>query len=273
MTLAFQLQERKAFVGRRFGRLVVLKFHSTDGKNSRWLCRCDCGKRKKVLRNGLVRGTTASCGCLQQEARTSHGMSGSPEYSQWADMVQRCNPDPESQYFENYAGRGIKICKRWRKFVNFFADMGKRPTPKHSLGRIDNDGDYKKSNCRWELPDQQARNKRGNVFLTAFGKTQCLKDWATEIGVAHQTIQHRIGALGWSVEKALSTKRYESGHKDTAVRIEFGGESLTVSQWAVRTGITVSTLWRRIAIGRPPEEILSKKGFRSVKGFGKGRRH
>lgn len=118
-------------------------------------------------------------------------------------MKDRCH-NPNSPAFDRYGGRGIRVCERWRdSFANFFTDMGPRPTPKHSLDRIDNSGNYKPENCRWATDVEQAQNMRKNRFLTHDGRTLCASEWARVIGVKPGTLERRLNA-GWSVERALT---------------------------------------------------------------------
>jgi hypothetical protein len=151
--------------GKVFGRLTVLERHSPrGGKKIFWLCRCSCGKECIVMGSNLRAGFTRSCGCLFREqvgARIrTHGMSGTREYHTWTSMVGRCTR-PHYPSFRNYGGRGIKVCKRWlgaKGFANFLKDMGARPSDM-SLDRINNDGDYKPSNCRWATDEMQRKNR------------------------------------------------------------------------------------------------------------------
>jgi hypothetical protein len=138
------------------------------GRHIKAIYRCKCGVLKECRRSGVIAGITKSCGCLQKEVTRSinlkHGHNTkrdgqSPTYVSWSCMKTRCL-NRNCQRWKDYGGRGIKICKRWSKFENFLKDMGKRP-PNRSLDRINNDGDYKPSNCRWATQRMQVLNQRG----------------------------------------------------------------------------------------------------------------
>lgn len=185
----------------RFGRLrVVVPDIRHKGRHSS-ICLCDCGNSKTVRVSELYNGNVASCGCLLKD--TIHGMCKAPEYGIWMALKQRCS-NPNNSRFDAYKDRGV--CQRWQKsFEAFYQDMGPRPTSKHSIDRINNDGPYSPENCRWALPSQQARNKSNNINLTYQGKTQCLTDWARELNISRLALRSRIQVLGWSVERALTT--------------------------------------------------------------------
>lgn len=159
-------------VGDVFERLTVVGEDRSSG-TLRWVCQCSCGEKRTLLANAFVGGSSRSCGCLKRElsaerGRTrrdhpyfKHGMSSGPgrrgEYVSWMAMNHRCKPGSHAKYHHD---RGIRVCERWSEFVNFFADMGPRPTPSHSIDRIDNDGNYEPGNCRWATKSQQMNNKR-----------------------------------------------------------------------------------------------------------------
>lgn len=188
-----------------FSKLTVLGF---AGKRH-WFCKCHCDKITKVYAGDLKSGHTNSCGCSQIEdvrrRSTIHGHAErnneSSTYCSWQSMLKRCL-NPKHHQFQDYGGRGIKVCDRWLKFENFLADMGERPTGL-TLERKENDKGYYQANCRWASPKEQANNRRSNRLITYNGKTQTMTQWAEEISVQVATLWKRL-KLGWSIERALT---------------------------------------------------------------------
>lgn len=177
------------------------------GGPRRWLCRCQCGSEKPCVEIDLKRGHTKSCGCYQKAqvsvARKTHGRSKTPEYNSWANVVQRCLNTRHPRYAD-YGGRGITVCQRWREsFEAFFADMGPKPSPKHSIERKDNSGNYEPGNCHWAGPVEQTNNARRNRVLTHDGRTMTVAQWTKELGFGASIIGLRL-AKGWTVAEALT---------------------------------------------------------------------
>jgi len=196
---------RKDLTGKKFGRLEVLRLYGWlasrlgDG-TSIWECQCACGNKKLVRSICLTRGANVSCGCYQSECRitnsTKHGharkCNRSGEYSSWARMRDRCS-NPKTERYPHYGGRGIKVCERWLDFELFLSDMGNKPTPKHSIDRIDNDGNYEPSNCRWATAlEQQSNTKRSVKLMDHNGKVMILTSWARYLHRDPGTIRRMV---------------------------------------------------------------------------------
>jgi hypothetical protein len=186
--------------GLRFGRLLVL---SRQGKN--WKCLCDCGNEKNIYGNSLTKGATISCGCFFKEQAvsrmTTHGKCYTSEYRIWRDMIGRC-VNQKNKRFKDYGGRGISVCERWRKFENFSADMGQRPSSAHSIDRINNDGNYERSNCRWATTSQQAFNRRNNRVIIIDNQKIVFTEACRKFNLHRNTVHARL-LRGWSIEQAF----------------------------------------------------------------------
>lgn len=198
-------------VGTRFARWVVLEEVVVPDRieRYRYRCRCDCGTEKLVRGYNLRRGESLSCGCLIRDTAPSlrHGYARKgqvrPEYRAWQHMLRRCT-DTENPSYPAYGGRGIRVCERWRSFENFLSDMGPRPAG-CSLDRINNDGNYEPSNCRWATIEVQMNNTRTNVFVSAFGERLTIAQWSRRVGISRLLLRERIVRGGWPPELALST--------------------------------------------------------------------
>lgn len=147
------------FTGIRQGKLKVLHKAPSVAKRVYWLVQCACGVQK-LMRGESLQRNAQSCGCGRIDSISSHKMTHTAEYKTWWGMKYRCSAKA-GKYFENYGKRGITVCKRWQNsFLNFLNDMGPRPSPKHSIDRIDNDKGYSPANCRWATASQQNFNRR-----------------------------------------------------------------------------------------------------------------
>lgn len=164
----------------------------------------------------LARGNPKSCGCLNAERLFKHGMSRTRPHTIWKMMHQRCQ-NPNHKHYDRYGGRGIAIDPAWHDFNVFLADMG-MPKANETLDRIDNDGPYCKSNCKWATRREQANNTPRNVLVTAFGKTQTLAQWGRELNISQDLIGNRI-KLGWPAEEALTRS---PSYANSAIRKKVG---------------------------------------------------
>jgi len=201
----------KDLTGQRFGRLVVL-YDTGERKSGNvvWHCKCDCGNEVDVISGNLASGNTTSCGCYNREraaeTHTTHGMAGKehPVYNTWASMLQRCENPNDSKY-KDYGGRGIKVCDEWHDAKVFIEwALANNWEKGLSIDRIDNNGNYEPSNCRWVTWKEQARNRRSNHLITFNGKTQSIAAWADETRIPYGTLKARINQYHWPIEQALS---------------------------------------------------------------------
>lgn len=190
----------KDMAGLQVGRLTVLDRGPNYGTKAQWVCLCDCG-RTSTIPGYALRGGQVSCGCERSRRHLTHGQSRTRIYWVWKAMHQRCTNTKDRFYFR-YGGRGIRVCKRWRSFENFIADMGPRPK-RAALDRIDNDGDYSPKNCRWATAQENSRNSARACIIEHKGKSQCIQAWHEETGIPYRTLLSRV-QRGWTAERALT---------------------------------------------------------------------
>lgn len=188
--------------------------HPTRG-SARVECRCVCGSVRVVDRYGLVSGHTKSCGCIKVERALAlvatkpgrtHGLTRTPEHAAWQNMLARCER-PQHPGYADYGGRGIRVCAAWRdSFDTFLADVGPRPSPRHSLDRRDNESGYEPGNVRWATATEQQRNSRHNRRVTFRGETMPLVAFCDRVGVPWKRAWGRL-ELGWTPEEIVAGRR------------------------------------------------------------------
>lgn len=197
---------------RRFGRLIAIQQVENDKHNhQQWKCLCDCGRTKVVLKNSLTSGRTRSCGCLYKETRTTasatHGQSKTRLFAIWASMIERC-VNANGHDWKYYGGRGIKVCDEWQTFEPFSrwaSDNGY--SDNLTIDRIDVNGDYEPSNCRWADWQTQMNNTTRNHFIAANGEKHTLAEWSRITGISMSTILYRVKA-GWKPEDIINTGKH-----------------------------------------------------------------
>lgn len=211
-------------IGDEFTRLTVLApaGKDRDGKTL-WLCACACFNLTWARTAQLNSKSKKSCGCLVRDnaikRNTTHGMTTRqthpPEWTSWSHMRYRCN-DPDNAAYERYGGRGIQACKRFNQsFIAFYRCVGPRPSPQHSIDRVDNNGHYSCGTCadcrkngwpmnvRWATKKEQSQNRSVTVWIKFKDQRHCLAEWSRITGIKENTLTGRLDA-GWSIENALT---------------------------------------------------------------------
>ena len=196
--------------GHVYNRLTVIERDFSRTGGTYWLCKCECGNIKSIFAGNLKRGVTKSCGCYNSEiarknaSKQKHGKSFSPEYKAWHNIKERCFNKNEKSYV-NYGARGITMHPDWiNSFESFYEHVGDKPSAKHSIDRIDNNGNYEPGNVRWATQKEQVNNQRRNVMFSHNGHVLNIRQWAEKTGLKYQTIYSRLTKYNWPVEKALT---------------------------------------------------------------------
>lgn len=205
----------KDITGQRFNSLTVTSFAYCDERGeAHWNCICDCGKQTTTTGHRLRSGKTKSCGCLQSRIRKegihkSHGMTSTKLYVIWSNMKARCY-NPKNTMYKNYGGRGISVCDEWKNSFEDFSEWALKNgyVEGLSIERINVDDGYNPNNCTWITLKEQSLNQRRSHRLTAFGRTQTIKEWSEESGIKYDTIERRINQYGWSAEDAVTIKEH-----------------------------------------------------------------
>ena len=193
----------KDLTGKVFDRLTVKYRSGTKNRRPLWSCLCICGNSVDVGSQHLLRGNVKSCGCLKIETIHGYARRGNrlPEYKVWVSMRTRCN-NPNDESYQNYGKRGIRVCERWNDFSLFLEDMGRRPTPRHTIDRIDSKGDYEPKNCKWSTYTEQANNTRRNIRVEIDGDIMNLKQAVDRYGGRYGKVLRRFHS-GIPIKEAL----------------------------------------------------------------------
>jgi hypothetical protein len=207
--------------GQKFGRLVVLRTYRRHPKGCKQVvtfcdCLCNCKNKITVRKGNLLNGNHISCGCARREIlsklRWTHGKSHTSEHDIWCEMKRRCN-NPKNHAYAYYGKRGIKLCPEWENsFIQFYKDMGPRPSKKHSIDRRNNNKGYSKSNCYWATLKEQANNKRNNAKFKYKGKWFTVFQLSQMSNKPQKFLYHRLHKLKWSVTRALKTPKMVNGY-------------------------------------------------------------
>jgi hypothetical protein len=205
------LPKRKDWTGQKYNRLTFIqKTQKKKRESILWLCKCQCGNFIEVIPSMVSIGNTKSCGCLRKELAkinldaTAHGMQKTRQYAIWCGIKKRCLNE-DSDTYNYYGGRGIKICDKWLTFEGFWEDMKQNYSDDLTIDRINVDGDYCKENCRWATRRDQMNNTRRNLVYTVDGITATLKQHCERLQVKYGLVYNRIRRKNWEPEKALKT--------------------------------------------------------------------
>jgi len=208
------MSKRVDLTGKKFGYLTAIKpTRMTEEHSQLWLCRCDCGNFKEVEARYLKRKRPHNCGCMTKKLQSSrsenHGASGTRLYYVWYSIRCRCEREYSSEY-QNYGGRGISVCAEWRDSFPAFQEWAlsngydeNAPRGECTIDRIDVDGDYEPSNCRWVDITTQANNRRNNRYVTIDGVTKTITEWCRETGIKSHIAYWRIKS-GWEPARAVT---------------------------------------------------------------------
>lgn len=241
--------------GKRFASVIgIRKVGISASRDLMWEFLCDCGVTFNATGYAVRCGRITTCPTCSRirsaTASTKHGMTETPEFSTWTDIQTRCHNE-KSTSFDRYGGRGIIVCERWRAaFENFLMDMGPRPSAKHSIDRVDNNGNYEPGNCRWATVQEQANNKSNNVIIEIEGESKTLSEWARFYKTPYADVwrRYRSGITGMAL---FRTTRRQITHQ---------GITDTVSGWAKRTGLKPSTITMRLTKYRWPVSRALSEG-------------
>jgi len=250
-------------VGQKFQRLTVIEdTNRRNNGNVIYRCECICKKETFVTSQSLRSGKRKSCGCLAKEKigklNRTHGESNTRLHGIWKGIKKRCK-NKNTKNFKNYGGRGITVCEEWSKSYVTFREWALKNGYHESLeiDRINNNGNYEPSNCRWVTRKENNNNRRNSRLLTINGETKRLREWCDLNKISCNTVRKRLNN-GWSVEHPLLFS------KRTATKITVDNETRTVEEWAALKKITVVSIYDRLKKGWPVDATLFQKSRQPV---------
>ena len=205
----------KDLTGMKFGRLTVIEraIDRIDTKGKRhimWKCLCSCGKTKDISRDSLLSNRVKSCGCLRaektKERKFKHGLRNTPLYRTWSNIKTRCY-NPKNDTYKYYGEKGVTMCSEWKKdFLNFYMwSLENGYKEGLTIDRINSNGNYEPSNCRWVTATQQQNNKLNNYLIIYKESTHTLAEWSNILNINYKVLYRRIQYLNWSIERAFTT--------------------------------------------------------------------
>ncbi len=252
----------KIEIGMVFNQLTVIsKGTPSNAGHPQWNCRCICGQVKVVRQSHLIALTVMSCGCLAKQdlikRQTTHGGYGTPEYSSWRSMKDRCL-NPTDKNYKDYGGRGIVICDQWNAFPNFLTDMGKRPSLQYSIERIDVNGNYEPDNCIWATAKQQSINRRNTIRITFEGITMSLVTWCEMLGVNTKRTAKRMWE-GMSFIDAVTQPLYQTKKpRKNGIVVTYRDETKPLHEWCRELSLPYRKTHQRLfRDGQSPERAFS----------------
>lgn len=194
-----------SYIGNKYNKLTITKYsHNKDG-HYYYECTCECGRVKVICISNILKEFTRSCGCMFKTINITHGMRHTRLYNIWAKMQRRCLNKNDNDYYK-YGERGISVCLEWRTFIPFGEwAMNNGYQESLTIDRINNDGDYEPSNCRWATYKQQGNNKRNSFFIEYNGEKLTSSEWDERLGFKRKTVWTRIKILKWDSIKAITT--------------------------------------------------------------------
>lgn len=270
------MKEAECYPGKRVGRLTLIEKRRIPLKDGHtqgaWLCHCDCGA-EKVIRTyalGLKKGKTQSCGCYQRELTSKRSSSCDGDsredskyfrlYTAWCNMKARCYSKNNDDY-QNYGARGIRVCDEWKNNYKAFKQWAiehdfnyKMSGAEQSIDRINVDGNYEPSNCRWVDSQIQASNKTSNTYIWINGQRYTQQELARKYNMGHKTISYRVNH-GWSDEEIIGDA-YQNLDKSRQMSTTIEGETKTLIEWARISGVNIVTLRDRYRRGIRGKELL-----------------